>query len=468
MPRERRSKYANDAKDTAQLASSLAQMSTNVKSFGAKGDGVTDDTLAVQNAINAVMGVNGDGAGGTVFFPSGTYLILGQLIIPNDGLATNPKQPSLRLKGTGTSANGRWLPMSEAASVLDLRVNATVAKIDTRGFGVLEIDHLILADKGSDGAPFIQTTNTTLRIHDCAFIGTSSGVNAKNDAIILGGIDATGHGFNLATSPFQGYGTIIRDNFFSQIRKCVLFRSAANNIQVVNNTVSNDCGSSLPDGAAIVLEGANPEQSRGNYIAGNLIEVTHYPYGIYLGGYANSNSLIGNGIWDRGENTLGAYNVLSGGNTIIGYTDNFGADKFKNASISNFLLDLANGGIYSNLPIVKTPIFMPIMTEYWPSNGEAVGVNNTSAVTHLFRAQSGTSSFTVKAPIVNSGSAGQLCTVVIRNTSGNTLNITWNSIYKISSWGSLADNTVRTITFFYDGIAWIETNRSADIPYQAN
>lgn len=38
--------------------------------FGAKGDGVTDNTAAIQAAINAV----GDAGGGTVYFPPGTYL----------------------------------------------------------------------------------------------------------------------------------------------------------------------------------------------------------------------------------------------------------------------------------------------------------------------------------------------------------------------------------------------------------
>jgi hypothetical protein len=53
--------------------------SVSVKDFGAVGDGVTDDTAAIQAAIAAVKN---DG-GGTVFFPFGTFLCSSKLIVPS-------------------------------------------------------------------------------------------------------------------------------------------------------------------------------------------------------------------------------------------------------------------------------------------------------------------------------------------------------------------------------------------------
>ena len=42
----------------------------NIRDYGAKGDGITPDTKAINDAINAAA----DAGGGTVYFPSGTYL----------------------------------------------------------------------------------------------------------------------------------------------------------------------------------------------------------------------------------------------------------------------------------------------------------------------------------------------------------------------------------------------------------
>src|SRR5262245_6166655 len=56
----------------ARLADARQPNTFDVKEFGAKGDGVTDDTPAIQSAINAAHRNVG---GGIVHFAKGTYLL---------------------------------------------------------------------------------------------------------------------------------------------------------------------------------------------------------------------------------------------------------------------------------------------------------------------------------------------------------------------------------------------------------
>ena len=57
----------------------------SVVDYGAVHDGVTDDTVAIQAAIQACF----DGGGGTVYFPNGVYIIGGALVTSLDGVNPN-------------------------------------------------------------------------------------------------------------------------------------------------------------------------------------------------------------------------------------------------------------------------------------------------------------------------------------------------------------------------------------------
>jgi hypothetical protein len=62
-------------------------MSVDVRAFGATGDGVTDETVAVQSAIDATF------EGGEVLFPSGGDYVISSLLV---------EQASLKIRGSGT------------------------------------------------------------------------------------------------------------------------------------------------------------------------------------------------------------------------------------------------------------------------------------------------------------------------------------------------------------------------------
>lgn len=72
----------------------------NVKSYGAVGDGVTDDTLAIQRAIDTCI----DNGGGIVFFPSATYRIDTGLLINANYVYLQGKNSTLKYYGSNGDA----------------------------------------------------------------------------------------------------------------------------------------------------------------------------------------------------------------------------------------------------------------------------------------------------------------------------------------------------------------------------
>lgn len=58
----------------------LTQRGINVKNFGAKGDGITNDTASIQSAIDSLAST-----GGEIYFPFGIYLVT-NLVIPSGGI----------------------------------------------------------------------------------------------------------------------------------------------------------------------------------------------------------------------------------------------------------------------------------------------------------------------------------------------------------------------------------------------
>ena len=84
------------ASATTNVQAKLAQ-TISVKDFGAVGNGTTDDTAAIQNAINYVTSVKGK-----LYFPTGTYLHATTLIFKYNVIYYGDGQGSI-LKYTGTS-----------------------------------------------------------------------------------------------------------------------------------------------------------------------------------------------------------------------------------------------------------------------------------------------------------------------------------------------------------------------------
>lgn len=264
--------------------------------YGCKGDGTTDNSACITTALTALT----TAGGGTLSFPSGTFRVNSQILIPNDAATPQPNQVNIRFTGAG--GGSAWY--GTTSSILDLRYTAIDgnAKIETRGKGVLAIDNLTLKDGGSSNAtPFIHSTNTVIIVDNNSFIGAG---NVGQDAIVLGGISPDLSG-NL-DAPFQGYGTKITNNHFRLLNRGLYGLTYVNNVFFSQNTFQGNVGT-----IAVELNGtvAPAASGIGNIFINNLFEMDVY-VNAFKFTHAQANSLIGNGMWDSGANVTGYYNFI--------------------------------------------------------------------------------------------------------------------------------------------------------------
>lgn len=302
----------------------------NVKDFGAACDGTTDDTAAVNAAIAEIAGTTK--TGGTIIFPRATCRIDGQLVIPQNG-ASPPLAKPLRFIGSGVNMTGAAPPVvtnANGGTILDMRYAGTYGKILALGFGYLEIAGITFTDGSGGTLPWIYTTNTTLHIHNNAFFGSKTTTACDQDAIILGGAGPA-YGTTTPTDGFQGYGTVIRDNYFNRVRRAIYGRAYANSIAIHGNTIWRNSGSNLAGGAAIEFDSGGVLVScAANSLSGNLIELDGYVYGVKFTDRGSGNVLSGNGFWDQGGSWLADvyWGVSTNLNVVVGeatISDNAGA-----------------------------------------------------------------------------------------------------------------------------------------------
>lgn len=210
---------------------------------GMKCDGVTDDTAAFQTLINTTS----TAGGGVLQGPCGkTLLQLGQITIPSSGTTPFTMSP-LRITGCTASFGASNLPTPTPPGhpfIIDARFAGS--RILSLGLGTLEIDHLTLINGGTNCGTFLQTTLTNVKMHDNAILGNTAagGTSSCDDVWLAGGTNGTNIALGGTVNDyFQGYGSVVRDNFADYIRSFLIGRVAFNSVPVTNNEVGINSGS---------------------------------------------------------------------------------------------------------------------------------------------------------------------------------------------------------------------------------
>ena len=299
---------------------------SNVTRFGAVGDGVADDTEAIQHAVT-----QGDGV---LHFPPGTYRITqpieiklsehGPLGIDGTGgtarVVMDGKGPAFRLGGTHGGTGDPGSRKSNVAShqrlptIRNIEVQGAHAEAD--GFELIEtmqsVFEGVLVTRCRHGIHLIQRNRNVLISHCHIYFNTGVGV-------YLDGVNL--HQINIASShiSYNGLGGIRLD------------RSEVRNLQITGNDIeynNHKSHEAKPEPTAEIYIDATAEGASVNEvtIASNTIQATSSPEGANIriketpdqsrppGLFTISGNIIGS--QENNVHLTGCYGIALSGNTI--------------------------------------------------------------------------------------------------------------------------------------------------------
>ena len=182
------------------------QESVSVKDFGAVGDGTTDDTVAIQNAINAALALRMSGNSGiygpgtfyvgtapTVHFPSGVYKISGALtpdtveyinymnFVGENSIIVPTTSTFTIFGGIGYQTNFTGLTFRGGDVAISIKTNN--ADADTINI----IDCEFAVQKTASIQSDANSNSTILTIERCKFMQTDSTITAGYSLYMLSG-----------------------------------------------------------------------------------------------------------------------------------------------------------------------------------------------------------------------------------------------------------------------------------------
>lgn len=348
----------------------------SVKDFGATGDGTTDDTTAVQNAINA-------SAGKTLFFPSGTYLVSQVACVSN--LYIYGSNATIKAKVTYT--NGIFIATSKDNIIIEnitfdggelsaVSTNFLVqfkscSNLEIRNCNFIKFAFVALAFNNvtnftADNNTFTKTVASTQGVNESILISGADGVctygNITNNICTNAGILTQGHYLNfignhisswkygagiscqpsdqnslyckfIGNTCFGNYTGLDSDGFTNQGLEVF-----GGYHSVVGNTCSNVSGAGIFLGASYSTVQGNVCFNNGTYTG------TADTFGIALGAGASGSTVTGNTCFET---------VFPGGtqNYGIGFDGvitnvNFTGNNLRNNVLGEFLAPASSQAYY--------------------------------------------------------------------------------------------------------------------------
>lgn len=338
----------------------------SVKDFGAVGDGVTDDTAAIQAAIDAVNAAGG----GSIFIPHATYILNARLYVKAN--VTLQGENKSFLKCTNASSGGDIGLHGDNVELNDLKIQIAGSQCLFLSAAVsnITIENCWLYDTGHTGIMFqanaagcsniniinniisggtygvlfnsslsgsgAQITGNMMYDNKCIELNTTGG--AWTDTIISGNIlDSSGS--NGSTDAFaigiaKGkkvlvYGNTIVDSY----REAIHVEDDSTDIIIDSNDITTS--SATEDGIRLLQVSGGT--SRGHIVSNNKVRCTGTPsgnYGIRLVNDANGS----------------VKNTLVQGNIVTNYATGMYTGAMTDGDVSGNLVRSCSTGISSYVP----------------------------------------------------------------------------------------------------------------------
>jgi hypothetical protein len=467
----------------------------NARQFGAKGDGVADDTAALQAAIayvsntyNRIVSTSPWGGTCRLLIPAGYYKL-------TDSIIVNSK---VAVEGEGQSE------YSSGTRLLQTVANKDVFTLTpTTGSFSFSVENIVFINNVAGTGNLITVNNNGVKqVNSQRYIGCTF-ANPQNQSLLLTGDDIVVENCLFDVSGYSGFavqlGTatalasnvrISGCNFFNIPNRCI----APIN---VNGCVISGNRVSQPNTDTYTIyffdsQTVTPTLIKGIAITGNVMRGVVMLLGIramtdvvfsgnmaYDGGNAGaSHAFYLNGpdianISITGNEISGSYgdlnvfndstattpsNIVVANNTFVntggagvclaitGSTGIFAPNIFSGYLVNATAPDFLSRGMV-NPGLVNLPYSASINTD------AALGTYFTISVTDG-------AAFTINTP--TNPSVGQEIVYAIVNNFGTLGAVTWGAGFKLAAWIQPAGGGFRrAITFRYSGVSWHEVSRNA-------
>ena len=247
------------------VTSKLAER-VSVKDFGATGNGTTDDSAAIQAAINATL------PRGTIYFPEGIYIINSRINV--DGVGT---QAVLELIGEGSKGGASELRAGSGIA------NQPMFKFADSDIGIRNLFFNGNGVANSTAVDFLNVQSSIFYIKDCTFTSWTNGIYIRTPTYRIQdcyAISCT----NFIVGANWAVNGVIFQNYTQGCRRSVWLRKdytagsgqiqQAEGVQIIYNGfgagIDNAIGIDIEAGLEILIQGNVIDQNRLNGIGINL------------------------------------------------------------------------------------------------------------------------------------------------------------------------------------------------------